>query len=41
MGGTSGGLPGGGGGMSGTSEQFGIRPRCDPTVRTSPCPNRG
>ena len=33
-------FPGGGGG-SGTSEQLGMRPRCDPTVRTAPSHNRG
>ena len=27
--------------LSGTSEQFGMWPRCDPAVRTVPCPNRG
>ena len=32
---------GGGGGESGTSKQLGMRPMCDPTVRTAPCPNRG
>ena len=32
---------GGGGGLSGTCEQFGMRPTCDPTVRTTPCPSRG
>ena len=26
---------------SGTSEQLGMQPRRDPTVRTAPCPNRG
>ena len=31
----------GGGGGSGTSEQLGMRPRCDPTVRTAPSHNRG
>ena len=30
-----------GGGVSGTSEQLGMRPRCDPTVRTAPSHNRG
>ena len=33
-------FPGGGGG-SGTSEQLGMRPTCDPTVRTAPSHNRG
>ena len=37
MGRMSGGCPGGGGG---TSEQLGMQPRHDPTVRTAPCPNR-
>ena len=31
----------GGGGMSGTSKQLGMRPRCDPTVRTTPSRKRG
>ena len=31
----------GGGGVSGTSEQLGMRPRCDPTVRTAPSHSRG
>ena len=30
------GLLPGGGGVSGTSEQLGMRPRCDPTVHTAP-----
>ena len=30
------GFPLGGGAVSGTSEQLGMRPRCDPTVRTAP-----
>ena len=41
-------VPGGGGrfpgfpwgGVSGTSEQLGMRPRCDPTVRTAPFPQK-
>ena len=41
-GGGSGGFCGGGGwGASGTSEQLGMRPRCDPTFRTAPCRNKG
>ena len=35
------GFPWGGGGVSGTSDQLGMRPRCDPTVRTAPSHNRG
>ena len=31
----------GGGGVSGTSEQLGMRPRCELTVRTAPSHNRG
>ena len=31
----------GGGGWSGTSEQLGMRPRCNPTIRTAPNPNIG
>ena len=45
LGGAPGGAPGRavprGGGGSGTSEQLGMRPRCDPTVRTAPSHNRG
>ena len=29
------------GGVGGTSEQLGMRPRCDPIVRTAPSHNRG
>ena len=31
----------GSGGGSGTSEQLGMRPKCDPTIRTAPSHKRG
>ena len=39
-----GGAKGGGvweGRRGGTSEQLGMRPRCDQAIRTAPCPNGG